>query len=172
MNARVLLKLTALAALAAPLAGCVSLEDFMKMPPSERARMVCSSGGEMPSLKSRASSLDSDIAEAQANLARGYGIRNECYDVEVIERKHEVCRRVDGKKVCTYEPRRRTEQRCHDVRVPISRHYESRRLSSLESERAHVQERIDALYGPCLKAVAPMSAEEAFWYYDNGRLPG
>lgn len=145
--------------------GCVTLDDFRKMSPGERARQVCERQETVVTLESERQSLISAIQQSQMDLARGFKIYRQCFPVKVYGRPTVTCREYGAQVRCIERRPEFYETQCIDTPVGISPELERQNIQGWTNSLAYTEQRLNQEWQNCSKSVESMSPEEAYKYY-------
>ena len=166
--------------LCALVSGCVSVDDFRKMSPAERAVFVCDRNGEVKGLGKQIEDMAADIAEIEEALHRGYRVHRSCKQVPVTgtttSRKTVKSKCTpDGKggqvceeqEVITEEPTTEYRTVCEEIPVAIDPEFEKEKLRSEQWRIEDVAAIRNEVYAACILEVESMTAEEAYDFHQR-----
>lgn len=145
--------------------GCVTLDDFRKMSPAERARQVCQRQESIVTLENEKQSLIGSIQQSQMDLARGFKIYRQCFPVKVYGRPTVVCREYGSQVRCIQTRPEFYETQCIDTPVGISPDLERQNIQAWTNTLANTEQRLSQEWQNCSKSVESMPPEEAYKYY-------
>ncbi len=145
--------------------GCVTLDDFKKMSPGERARQVCERQESVVVLENERQNLSASIQQSQMDLARGYKVFRQCFPVKVYGRATVTCREHGSQVRCVERRPEYYQTQCVDTPVGISPELERQNIQLWANTLANVEQQLSQAWLSCSKSVESMSAEEAYRYY-------
>ncbi len=145
--------------------GCASLEDFRKMAPEQRARMVCESRPDYLELQRKIRDFEQRITDIDEALRKGIRNYRQCEQVKVYGDRVTTCTTAGNTTQCRESRPERFEKRCVDVLVPVDPRQEKENRKEWMAEKNTLQEQAGNIYGSCYKTVVKMNAEDAYGLY-------
>ena len=151
-------------------AGCTTVETFKEMSPDQRAQKVCAKQSRIASLWHEKSSLESNIAEAQKTLARGYRIHKHCQKERVYGPLSRTCVTKDNVTKCTESRPESFVDRCTEIPIPINAEAERNNIAQWSASLKPINEQYRAAWDKCYNWAVKLSPEEAFENYPKDSL--
>ncbi len=139
------------------LSGCVSLENYQKMTPTQRAQDVCQNNAQVNYYHNQINQFKQEIREINTLLSRGYSTRENC-TVTTYE---------DNFKTNKEKLNKATKRVCTEVIIPVSnRAHEFKENKKFELIQAlqHSENQQRISFDECFARVLPMSAKQAYNY--------
>lgn len=138
------------------------------MPPPERADYVCSRHWETRQINDELANTEGLITETENVIARGYRLHRSCEFVPVTVSKEERCKtNKDGEKVCKETSDLKHAEVCKDLPVAIDGQFEREKLSEYRGRHRSLEAEYNRSYDACFAQVRPMSAQQAFDYFQS-----
>lgn len=151
--------------------GCTSLKDFQKMDTSARAQFVCSRDSSYNQFRRLESNYQSKINDTNNVLSRGYRIHKSCKTVRIDSPGSISCASYGSysnrNTNCTQETKTSYEDVCTESPVSIDANLEKENIEKYEELMKKTKTNKNAVYNDCYSKIKPMSAEQAFQYYDK-----
>lgn len=181
--------------LALSLSGCssspgMSKSEFVELDEHTRATTICRSDADLKSRFTEIEYLNKEIATKEANIKRGYVMKEFCGTVPALIGFETVCEpfaNVDSYEpyhqpeiiedqhkrqlVCRKVPIYSTTNRCEEVREYVSKGAETKLLKQAQATRDKLTETYFKLYDKCMTDLSVMSADEAYQYYRQSKAP-
>lgn len=152
------------------LSACASVDSFRKMTPQQRAHEVCTGVNGYTRLDSEEREHARKAADIRQVLDRGYRLHESCRTVEASKAPDVACPSSatrNGDTRCSKEQGGKYKRICRDIPVPIDGALEKEKRASHDIQaqaRAMDKQRF---YQRCHAEVLPLSAEQAFDYYQR-----
>jgi len=152
------------------LSGCTSLKGFQKMDANSRAKFVCDRDNIVKQYSSTKADYQSKIDHTTQVLERGYRIHKSCRTV-LIDRPDVTCttilERGSKKTTCSQITKTIPQEICNETPVASDASLEKEHLQQYRDALEKTQIEKSTAYYECHSKIHPMSAEEAFNYYDQ-----
>lgn len=157
--------------------GCTTLKDFEAMSPAQRADFVCTNESGVRRLASNVSDYDGRLDEVERTLERGYRVHVSCHD-ELIpacdihghDDHHDRHGGHDGRKSHHKDKKDNHphyHQVCIETPVAIDWQFETLKKQQYQDALADAKDEHHEAFAECSERIKPMSAGEAFSYYDR-----
>ena len=147
------------------LSGCVTMQDFQRMSPHQRAMTVCDNQPDIRNLRSEVQGYEQAISEASVALRRGYRSTNECRKEEVQVGTRTECRTLEYGVECEERALWETRTRCTESRQSINAALERSNISAWRGALRDSQALLAERHQQCYHRIYPMSAAQAFDQY-------
>ncbi|CAH1904167.1 conserved hypothetical protein [Candidatus Nitrotoga sp. HW29] len=151
--------------------GCTTVSSFQKMPSYERAQYVCSRDSNYKRLSNDESIHEAKIDEINSVLSRGYRVHKACKTVKVEKPGTVSCTSNSvGNAVntdCKQNTKTTYENVCTETPVAIDASLERENLEASKNMVVRAKIEKNNVYNRCYSLVEPMSAEQAFNYYEK-----
>ena len=147
------------------LSACTTVDDFRKMSPTERARLVCERKNDIQQLSAEQRQLAGAIQSSQMDLGRGYKVHTQCRPVKVYGPVTTTCKKVGNVTECTEFRPEAYETRCIETPVSISPDLERQNIQAWSSAQIQVSQSLQEAWKKCMDFVERLSPEEAFQQY-------
>jgi hypothetical protein len=147
------------------LSACATLDDFRKMSPTERARLVCERKNDIQQLSAEQRQLAGAIQSSQMDLGRGYKVHTQCRPVKVYGPVTTTCKKVGNVTECTEFRPEAYEKRCIETPVSLNPDLERQNIQAWSSAQIQVSQSLQEAWRKCMDFVERLSPEEAFRQY-------
>lgn len=144
------------------LASCVSLDDYRRMSPEERAQRVCRGHPAVREDDAQIAHTRSLMADTDQALHRGYRVHTRCNTVDLPDNITQQCSRQGGTETCREVREARNRKECSDTLLPVDRVAE-------QANRLRYEQRLSALdlqrnlnWNRCFGQAVLMTPEEAY----------
>lgn len=146
--------------LALALTACVSIDDFRRYSPEQRAQMVCQRQPAIRQLDVQLDELRHQHAHTRAALDRGYHLHRQC---QVIPgRSKEVCESREGRQFCRIVRVSEDREVCAETPVAMDAAFESSKLNALSADIVRVARAREDNWQSCFAHVIQLTPEAAF----------
>ncbi len=161
--------------------GCTTLKDFQAMSPDQRADFVCSQENSVKRLAANINDYHQRLDDVEDALERGYRVHVACHDEWIPacdihghddhedhndrhnEKDHDRKSHHDQKK----HSKSHYHQVCIETPVAIDWQFETLKKEQYRDALSAAQDDHHQAFSECSERVMPMSAGEAFSYYDR-----
>jgi homoserine acetyltransferase len=151
----------AMAALASTvLAACVSIDDFRRYSPEQRAQVVCQRQASIVQLDAQLDGLRQQHAHTRAALDRGYHVHRQCRLIP--GRTQEVCESREGRQVCKTSRVSEDREVCTETPVAMDAAFETAKLNAQANDIVRLARARDTNWQSCFAHVIQLSPEAAF----------
>ena len=159
------------AAILVSICGCATVSSFQKMPSPERAQYVCSRDSDYKRLNNDESIHEAKIDEINSVLSRGYRVHKACKTVKIDKPGTVSCTSNGVGSSINNDCRQKTnttfENDCTETPVAIDANLERGNLEASKNMVVRAKIEMNNVYNRCYSLVEPMSAEQAFSYYNR-----
>ncbi len=145
--------------------GCTTVDDFRKMPPSERAKRVCERRQNIVNLLKQKTTLSTAIQNSYTDLGRGYKLHQQCQQVKVYGQATATCQNLNGFVSCSENRPESYETRCIESPVAINPELERQNIQSWSETLARTDQDIKNEWQSCTRYIGNMTADEAYTHY-------
>lgn len=159
------------AAILVSICGCATVSSFQKMSSYERAQYVCSRDSDYKRLSNDESIHEAKIDEINSVLSRGYRVHKACKTIKVEKPGAVSCTSNGVGNSVNTDCRQKTnttyENDCTETPVAIDANLERGNLEASKNMVVRAKIEKNNVYNHCYSLVEPMSAEQAFSYYNR-----
>ncbi len=156
------MKTILLATLGSMVTACTTLEDFQKMNPDQRARMVCDQHTIVRNYNQQINQLSDQINESQLALSRGYKLHKQCHQVKVYGNPTTTCTTHGNQTTCKETRPESYETQCTETPVPINPDLERNNINLWSMSIGSLQQNRDLEWRRCYDSIYMMPPEEAY----------
>lgn len=147
------------------LPACTTLDDFRKMTPDQRARMVCDQQTVVKDYDKQIGQLSGQISESQIALSRGYKLHKQCHQIKTYGNPTTSCTTHGNQTTCKESRPESYETRCTETPVPINPELEHNNINLWSMSISTLQQSREQEWLRCYDATFRMSPEEAYNHY-------
>ncbi|WP_419536508.1 hypothetical protein [Endozoicomonas sp.] len=151
------------------LSGCVTLRDFEKMTPADRANFVCEQDSVVKAYKQQARDFEDMAFESSTAINLGYRMVKSCKRVKIEKPGNTVCRSYEYDHQLTTECKTETivdyEEQCNETPVSVNIDHEKTKLRDYNESFERSKKRSELEFNQCFNRVTSKTAKEAYEYY-------